>query len=790
MERAQGSIRRTPLGVLAVAGMIGIFLADRENWIAAALILVIGAGFLALRWRKRGPVLSLFLAGLIFLAAFAGFHQQRLSSIAAFPLAGELRKGNAIEIRGSGWIADRVDAGEGSASTKLQIKSIRLNEVEVACDHRVPVWIDQRRTDLHYGQRLEFSGLLRPLEGAPAPGGFDPASFYFRESGSLARLEIREGDELNLTAGSEGSKLVAKAQRLRDHLEAGLFAGVSTDQTPYAKLIAAMSLGARENTPEDLEESFRRSGTMHLFAVSGLHVGVIAGLFFGSLLLCRVPRRTAVLIVIPLVLFYAVLTGLRPSAIRAALMLSVVLASFAVKEKPNLLNSLALAALLILGFDTQQLFLPGFQLSFAVLLFIALFAAPLQNCMSVPLLTDPFIPKTLRGPVRRMKDRFVTGLAMALAVSLVSWLGSLGLLVWHFQSFAPVGVLANVFMVPLASLVVSLAAVSLASFSLHAVWLSGWINQVNIGLTLLLTTLAQFFGSLPGAYQNSGDFSKRIPPASDVLTLDVMSERGGSAMLLTFPETDSARRSLWMIDPGGSETYRRQMLPLLRSRGINNLDALLLTQGDIEHIGETSTVLSQFQPGILFESSLPNRSPAYPEIDQIADALPVQRIFLEQGQRMRPHPNATIRVLAPDPVRSGRLADDRALVLKLQYGDMRILMTSDAGFETEKQLLESDIDLQSEIWIRGQHVESPSGLPAFVEAVSPQLVISTSSEFPATQVIPASLRTMLADSEVPLLELDRTGVVSLSIRPALVEVAPFATPKNRFSIRNENFSKK
>jgi len=117
-------------------------------------------------------------------------------------------------------------------------------------------------------------------------------------------------------------------------------------------------------------------------------------------------------------------------------------------------------------------------------------------------------------------------------------------------------------------------------------------------------------------------------------------------------------------------------------------------------------------------------------------------------------------------------------------------MTSDSGFETEKQLLESGTDLDSEIWIRGQHIDSPSGLPAFVEAVSPQLVISTSAEFPATQIIPASLRSLLADFNIPLLELNQTGVVTLSLRPDAIEVVPFTAPQNRLTIPNENLSKK
>ncbi|MEM7699851.1 MAG: ComEC/Rec2 family competence protein, partial [Verrucomicrobiota bacterium] len=770
------------LAIVSVAAMVGIVLADRSQWLTFIFVLILALMGGVMSFRHHHRMRSIPAMACLGLLIFAFVHHWRLESIRALPLAGELAKGGRIEIQGSGWIADRLDSGQRSSSTKLQIESIEIQGIEVACDHRVPVWIQQPRSDLHYGQRITFSGLLYPLDRANSPGGFDPARFYFRESGSLARLEIREGDELELREGIEGSTLISFAQRLRDRLEQGLFAGVSAEGAPYARLIAAMSLGARENTPEDLENSFRRSGTMHLFAVSGLHVGVVAGLLFGLLLLLRIPRRHAVLIVIPLILFYAVLTGLRPSAIRAAIMLSVVLAGFAVKEKPNLLNSLALAALLILAFDTQQLFLPGFQLSFAVLLFIALFAAPLQHRISLPWLTDPFIPKTLRGPIRRFKDRLVTGVATALAVSVVSWLGSLGLLVWHFQSFAPVGVLANILMVPLASLVVSLAVLSLTSFSLQAVWLTRWVNRVNVSLTVFLTFLAQFFGSLPGAYQNSGGFSGVQPPEPDVLRIDIMSERGGSAQLIDFPESDSARRTLWMVDPGGSATYRRQMLPLLRTRGVNAIDALILTHGDTKHIGEAATVLSQFHPAILFESTRSNRSPVYPEIDQLASARGVQRISLEQGQRLRPHPNATIRILSPRSATAGRLADDRALVLKLQYGDIRVLMTSDAGFETEKQLLDSGIDLSAEVWIRGQHIDSPSGLPAFVDAISPEVVISSAASFPASQRVPLPLVEDLNQRGIPLLKLSETGVVTLSIKPESIEIVPFLDPESSLTV--------
>ena len=173
----------------------------------------------------------------------------------------------------------------------------------------------------------------------------------------------------------------------------------------------------------------------------------------------------------------AIATAGWPSAVRAAIMLSVFLLGFAVKEKPRLLNSLALAALLILVVQPEQLFLQGFQLSFAVLLCIALFAEPIRERISRPWLTDPFVPKTLRSPLRRFKDHSVLALSAAFAVSLVSWFGSSGLLAWHFQSLSPVGIVANVFLVPFAGIIVSLALGSITTASLHLPWIPELLNR-------------------------------------------------------------------------------------------------------------------------------------------------------------------------------------------------------------------------------------------------------------------------------------------------------------------------
>src|SRR5437763_1835275 len=116
-----------------------------------------------------------------------------------------------------------------------------------------------------------------------------------------------------------------------------------------------------------------RSGTMHIFAISGLHIALIAAILVGVLRLFMLPRSACALVVLPLIWAYTGITGWQASAIRSTIMTSVVVAGWLIHRPSNLLNSLAGAALIILIWDPQQLFRAGFQLSFLVALSLIVF---------------------------------------------------------------------------------------------------------------------------------------------------------------------------------------------------------------------------------------------------------------------------------------------------------------------------------------------------------------------------------------------------------------------------------
>jgi competence protein ComEC len=773
------SLRRCPLGALFGASIFGIVMADLggTGWRIVALLALslLVCSFLA--QQRSWPGWSILGAMALFTLGFAWRQSDQLAVLNRFPLKDMMEQGTSVEIQGRGWICTEPARGEHSVSAILHLESMEVGGHILPTTHRLPVWIQRPVAELQYGSQVEFTGMVRPLEKPRGPGGFDARKFYFREHGSLARLEVRPGDPWKIQPGLRGFPIIRTALQLRKKLESGLRIGLSTGSETFAQIIAAMSLGIRESNPEEMEDHFRLSGTMHLFAVSGLHVAVVSGLLLGIAALARVPRRLALIVMIPVLLFYGVLTGLSPSAMRAAVMLSLVLLGVVLREQTRILNSLGLAGIILLAVDPQEIFLPGFQLSFAVIGGLALAARPLGEWVARPFLVDPFIPRTLLTTKQRWQEKAVQGLAGSCAVSVVAWFSSAGLLLWHFQSLTPIGLIANLFLIPLASGIISLAVTSLLCFGAHLTWVSAILNQINVVMAACLTALAQWFAEVPGGNwyfspNNTDKITNNFP-----VQIDLLGERGESAALFTWRNGSNYATRHWLLDCGGPETYRRSLLPLLRSRSINGIEALALTHGDSGHLGAGEAVLSQFRPKVLIPAPNLERSPLWPGVAALARQQGLSEIPALAGTVLRIDSRSTWQLLAPRPEHPGRLADDQCLVVKMVSHGWTLLFTSDAGFATERFLLDSGAHLDADVWIRGQHSEDPSGLPEFVSAVSPKVVISGHTLFPRSEQIPQPLRQNLEKQSIPIYELDYLGLVSLHLNEKTLEIRVFDNPK-------------
>jgi competence protein ComEC len=200
--------------------------------------------------------------------------------------------------------------------------------------------------EFHAGRRVEITGVLQIPRGPAAPGLFDYGA-WLRQRGIHFHLATQTPADWTLLDDASAPPLVDRFEQwARRTLARGLPA-----EDESLRLTWAMALGWRTALTDEVAEPFMRSGTMHLFAISGLHVVLIAELLVALLRAVRVPRGACGLVALPLLWFYTAATGWQPSAIRSAIMMSIVVGGWALRRPGDLLNSLGAAAFVILALD-------------------------------------------------------------------------------------------------------------------------------------------------------------------------------------------------------------------------------------------------------------------------------------------------------------------------------------------------------------------------------------------------------------------------------------------------------
>ncbi len=306
-------------------------------------------------------------------------------------------------------------------------------------------WPEEAAAPLR-GARFSALGLLAPLPRLPEAGSFERfladegANFTFNR----ARLEGP------VHPAGPWTRLYASAgQRLEDTLRHGL------ESRPHlADLYVAMLLGRKQALSREQRDWFVRSGTMHLFAISGLHVAAIAVAFHTLLILARVPSRPRFLAGTLLLWLYVEITGGQPSAIRAFWMITCLLGARQLRAPTNSLSALCASALGVLIVSPHQLFGAGFQMSYGIVAAILLYGVPLQEKWQAGWRPWALLPAESRRWTHTTWEEGVrltlAALALGLAATLISTPATLG----FFGLVAPGAFFVNLLLVPAASLVI------------------------------------------------------------------------------------------------------------------------------------------------------------------------------------------------------------------------------------------------------------------------------------------------------------------------------------------------
>src|SRR5438132_5705300 len=752
------SAPRQPFVGLSIFAAIGIICADflpLPGFVASTAAIVLIAALVALRWPHLTSTFAFVCAGFFLLHSF------QITDTPGLRFTTRLGVRSRV-IAATGFVVSEPKiAPNGFATFLLRLKAI---ELEGKNESTRATMLVRWRGNPEFGDELKLFGIAEAIAPPRNPGEFDMSSYLARRD-VRRRLFVRYPEDGVLVRHGGGNPILRAAQKSRAWMQSALYQNLD-DAPDVQTFISGITLGLRHQTPEDIEEPFQQTGTLHLFAVAGLHVGIVASLLWILTMVARLSRKCATALIIPTLFFYAAVTGLHVSSVRAAVMTSILVGGFFFERRAFVFNSLAAAAFVLLCWNTNELFSTGFQLSFAVVGAIVLFSDPFFGFLQRWVAVDPFLPRSLlRGPRRWLHSGYEL-LCHGASVSLAAWIGSLALILWYFHLVTPISLFANLVVVPIAFFVLAIALLSLLSTPLLP-WLAVVFNNANWALATLVIGIVQLFAQIPG-----GHFYVGPPrwPEKLIAQITVLHLGAGGAVHL---RTGGAN---WLFACGSERSYQQVVREYLHCAGVNRLDGLLLTHGDALHLGGVTQLVDDFPRIRVVDNPAPDRSTIHRRLQRLFQERGIKPDALSAGDIFRLSPDVTAQILFPPRIFSSLIADDQAYVIRVSVGPAAsILFISDSGIQTEDALLASDSNLRNDIIIKGQHHSGQSGSGAFLDATRPRLIIATSRDFPVHERIRDAWAEKLQRRGIKLFRQDETGAVTLRFRRDSWEAQSYVT---------------
>ncbi len=533
-----------------------------------------------------------------------------------------------------------------------------------------------------------------------------------------------------------------------------------------AGIYQALLIGSRAGINNAVLEQFKATGSMHLLAISGIHMSLL-GLMITLILTwimkrsswlllnTHVPTIATLLALLPLIV-YAFIAGLNTPVLRSLLMSSFFLIGVVLQRQRSILFIIAAAALLLLIFKPLALFTVSFQLSFSSIIAIAiLYPNLVKRFDQAPLSTD---------------NKIRTYVSSALLVSLAASLGALPFMLFHFNRFSPIGPVMNLLVEPflcLWALPLGLLAIPLIFIApgvaalLLKVGSFGILAADKITLVGSKIFFASFLTITPSLHEffifylllflwmiYADTLRKKIllttcsiilllfftyglwfsfPSATTKLSfLDVGQ---GSSTLIKLPQGQTI-----LID-GGSKTSpsfnigERVIAPFLRKNRIWKLDDIIITHPDSDHTNGIDFILSNFRPRRLWINGDGKESWPYSKILQIAEELTIETIEPKSGQTIKEGQNTRLTFLqGANSGQPGSSVNDRSLVIKLDHENKSFLFPGDISKKMERILVQRGINLKSDLLLAPHHGSKGSGSNEFIEEVDPEIIVISAGQ--------------------------------------------------------------
>ncbi|MFH0781844.1 MAG: DNA internalization-related competence protein ComEC/Rec2 [Pseudomonadota bacterium] len=679
------------------------------------------------------------------------------------------------------------------------------------------------------GDKLLIRADLKRPDSFHSPGAFDYAQ-YLARNGIWINGFVRS--PLFLQKITETQNIIHILhyfpERLRTRIGAHIDISVPTESQG---LYRAILIGDRSRVDDAILETFKGSGTMHILAISGLHMTVIGTLLFTAIywllnrskkLLFRYPlRKWAALLCLPVLLGYGLLAGLNIPVFRAVVMSCMVIVAVCTDRPKSPSTLMACAALIILTIEPLALLTASFQLSFVATMAI-LFLFPILKKLTVP--DANTLPRTKIQAV-------VDWLIAAMLVSIVATLATTPISLFAFNRFSPMSIFSNLLVEPL----ICLWSLPAGFLSIPFIFLQPEIGTwlLHIG-SLGLSTAVQattYFSGLPfstlwlpsppwslmiGFYGGvtgccllgrsagmwlwfsavlmtlclilmlySPTFLGKRPPASFHLSFIDVGQ--GSATVAEFPSGMTV-----LIDGGGSSSAtgtvgERVIAPYLWHRGITKLDAVAITHPDADHYNGLAFILKHFSPAQLWVRDRYGHDKGFKQLIHLAEEQQIKVItpqvgaMLDNGDTSNFLECITNTAVAYGTSHGSRESQNQAnagIIIKACSKQHCSLFPGDIGRDDEQFLVDQGYNLTADILLAPHHGSKSSNSLGFLAAVSPSLMVVSAGRSMPNNFPHSHLQDDCEKMGITLLTTSKHGTLEAIIGQESTKVFGYAKKQN------------
>ncbi len=584
--------------------------------------------------------------------------------------------------------------------------------------------------ELQYGDVLHVKGALTKPENNRNPDQFNYRTYLERQR-IFWELEATQITKTNQHA----TKLSYLFQNTRQTILNQLEQGFSKRTSSYMQ---ALLLGDKTGLSQEVYQEYQQLGVVHLLAISGLHINLFSGLVYFIFIRLGITRERAAFILCLFLPLYAVLAGANPPVLRAAIMGMLTFMGVMWSKKWSGLICLCIAGLLFFFWRPNVLYEAGFQLSFAVS-----FAIILSS--------------------RIWLGRYQHFFTKSLAISFVSTFAAAPIMMFHFYEFSMIGLLFNLFYVPLFSvLILPLCLINMLVWPLQP--LHFLCASILDQLLIWTEKLTSFFSHFPLQTIVTGrpDFwqmllflgitwlifymfekrrsvklllvvyllllvAVRMPLHGQILFIDVGQ---GDSILIRLP----LGQGDYLIDTGGQVVFEKEawakrkdpftigkdvLVPTLKAAGISKLDKIFLTHSDADHIGAYQDLIKEIDIDTLYKTSGSENKTLMAEA--LAANPTIKVVNVVQGMEFEAA-GQYFQILAPKS-EGGNGGNDDSIVISAILDQKRWLFTGDLEAAGEQALLEQGIIQDTDILKVGHHGSKTSTTSTWLKVADPEVAV-------------------------------------------------------------------